>query len=168
MTIDKIRKDSPEKIRLGGVGKVLADRLETLTGVECRAVVLGHVVRGGTPTATDRNLATEYGASALDMALEGKFGRMVALQNNLITSVPLSSVGGKCRKVTVEHPWVQAALDITNGSAAGADASAAGLSAATAGRTPDSRAQRKESTPAKRRRETGSRREGSPMGPISS
>ena len=112
MTIDKIRKDSPEKIRLGGVGKVLADRLETLTGVECRAVVLGHVVRGGTPTATDRNLATEYGASALDMALEGKFGRMVALQNNLITSVPLSSVGGKCRKVTVEHPWVQAALDI--------------------------------------------------------
>jgi 6-phosphofructokinase 1 len=112
MTIDKIRNDSPEKIRLGGVGKVLADRLEALTGVECRAVVLGHVVRGGTPSATDRNLATLYGAAAMDMVLAGKFGRMVALHNNQITSVPLSMVGGKCRKVNPDHPWVKAAKNI--------------------------------------------------------
>jgi 6-phosphofructokinase 1 len=112
MTIDKIREDSPEKIRLGGVGKVLADQLESMMGVECRAVVLGHVVRGGTPTGTDRVLATLYGAAAMDMVLAGKFGRMVALRDGKITSVPLSAVGGKCRKVPLDHPWVKAGKDI--------------------------------------------------------
>lgn len=112
MVIDKIRNDSPEKIRLGGIGKALADRLETLTGVECRAVVLGHVVRGGAPVASDRNLATRYGAAALDMVVSGKFGRMVALKNNKITSIPLSSVGGRTRNVTWDHPWVVSAKSI--------------------------------------------------------
>jgi 6-phosphofructokinase 1 len=112
MVIDKIRNDSPEKIRLGGVGKVLADRLEALTGTECRAVVLGHVVRGGTPVASDRNLATRYGVGALDMVLAGKFGRMVALKNNQITSVPLASVGGRTRNVTMRDPWVLSAKSI--------------------------------------------------------
>jgi 6-phosphofructokinase 1 len=112
MVVDKILKDSPEKIRLGGVGKFLADRLEAMMGMECRNVVLGHVVRGGTPVPSDRNLATRYGVSALEMVVEGKFGRMVALKNNLITSVPLSSVGGRTRNVTPNHPLVLTAKSI--------------------------------------------------------
>jgi 6-phosphofructokinase 1 len=112
MVIDKIRNDSPEKIRLGGIGKFLADRLEASTGVECRTVVLGHVVRGGTPVASDRNLATRYGVEALEMVVDGKFGRMVALKNNVITSVPLSAVGGRTRNVTMNHPLVVAAKSI--------------------------------------------------------
>ena len=65
-----------------------------MTGYEARTVVLGHIQRGGTPTAHDRVLATRYGAKAYELAAEGSFGRMVALQGNEIGSVPLDEVQG--------------------------------------------------------------------------
>jgi 6-phosphofructokinase 1 len=80
--------------RLGGIGPLLAEELERLTGYETRAVVLGHVQRGGTPTAHDRVLATRYGAKAYEMAKAGEFGRMAALRGDKIASVPLSEVVG--------------------------------------------------------------------------
>ena len=80
--------------RLGGVGPALATELETLTGYETRTVVLGHIQRGGTPTARDRVLATRYGAKAYEMARDGEFGRMAALEGDEIISVPLSEVDG--------------------------------------------------------------------------
>jgi phosphofructokinase-like protein len=80
--------------RLGGIGPLLAHELERLTGYEARSVVLGHVQRGGTPTAHDRVLATRYGAKAFAMAKAGEFGRMAALRGDEITSVPLSEVDG--------------------------------------------------------------------------
>ena len=80
--------------RLGGIGAALGAELEERTGFETRVTVLGHVQRGGTPTSTDRILATRYGAKAYDMAKAGEFGRMVALQGAEVTSVPLSEVRG--------------------------------------------------------------------------
>jgi phosphofructokinase-like protein len=75
--------------RLGGIGTLLAEELEKRTGFESRAVVLGHVQRGGTPTAFDRVLATRFGVAAIDAVHEGAFGTMVALRGGEIVRVPL-------------------------------------------------------------------------------
>jgi 6-phosphofructokinase 1 len=75
--------------RLGGIGAALAVELETRTGYETRVTVLGHVQRGGTPTSTDRVLATLYGAQAYELAKAGEFGTMAALQGTQMTAVPL-------------------------------------------------------------------------------
>ena len=80
--------------KLGGIGPVLARELERLTGYEARSVVLGHIQRGGSPTARDRVLATRYGAKAYEMAKSGQFGRMAALHGDEITSVDISDVEG--------------------------------------------------------------------------
>jgi len=80
--------------RLGGVGPALAVELEALTGYETRTVTLGHIQRGGTPTAHDRVLATRFGAKAYEMAKERDFGRMAALRGDEIVSVALTDVEG--------------------------------------------------------------------------
>jgi len=84
-------KDSDEYgyPRLGGIGAALASELESRTGYESRVTVMGHVQRGGTPTSTDRVLATIYGAQAYEMAKAGEFGRMAAIHGTEMTSVPL-------------------------------------------------------------------------------
>jgi 6-phosphofructokinase 1 len=79
--------------RLGGIGAALAAELESRTGYETRVTVLGHVQRGGTPTSTDRILATRYGAHAYRLAREGKFGTMAALRGTAMVAVPLSEAG---------------------------------------------------------------------------
>ncbi|HET9677767.1 MAG TPA: ATP-dependent 6-phosphofructokinase [Solirubrobacterales bacterium] len=83
-------KDEYGYPRLGGIGAALAAELERLTGYETRVTVLGHVQRGGTPTSTDRVLATLYGSHAYEMAKAGEFGRMAAIHGTEMTSVPLS------------------------------------------------------------------------------
>jgi 6-phosphofructokinase 1 len=80
--------------RLGGIGVALASEIEARTGYETRVTTLGHVQRGGTPTATDRILATRYGIKAAELAEEGRFGEMTALHGHEMTSVPLSEVQG--------------------------------------------------------------------------
>jgi 6-phosphofructokinase 1 len=80
--------------RLGGIGVALAAEIEALTGYETRVTTLGHVQRGGTPTATDRVLATQYGVHAADLVMAGETGRMVALHGTEMTSVPLEAVDG--------------------------------------------------------------------------
>src|SRR5215207_9629258 len=80
--------------RLGGIGIALAREIEQRTGFETRVTTLGHVQRGGTPTATDRVLATRYGLKAVDLAIAGEFGRMAALQGTEMTSVSLTEVEG--------------------------------------------------------------------------
>jgi 6-phosphofructokinase 1 len=84
-------------VRLGGIGNSLAAEIESRTGFETRAVVLGHIQRGGSPTAFDRMLATRYGIGAIDLVHEGKFGRMVALKGNDITSVPIADAISRTR-----------------------------------------------------------------------
>jgi phosphofructokinase-like protein len=88
--------------RLGGVGYYLGREIEKCTGIETRVVVLGHLQRGGSPTAFDRVLATRFGIAAIDLVHEGRFGRMVALQGNKIVSVPLKDVIGKRKTVDLE------------------------------------------------------------------
>jgi ATP-dependent phosphofructokinase / diphosphate-dependent phosphofructokinase len=77
-------------VRLGGIGDQLAKAIEERTGFETRAIVLGHVQRGGTPTAFDRVLATRFGIAAIDAVHEGAFGSMVALRAGDIVRVPLA------------------------------------------------------------------------------
>jgi 6-phosphofructokinase 1 len=100
--VQDLGKDEFGHVRLGGIGNVLAREIEHRTGFETRAVVLGHIQRGGSPSAFDRVLANRYGIGALDLAHQGKFGCMVALRGNTIISVPLSEVLGKTRTVDEE------------------------------------------------------------------
>ncbi|UCC28625.1 MAG: ATP-dependent 6-phosphofructokinase [Candidatus Bathyarchaeota archaeon] len=85
--------------RLGGVGYYLGKEIEKCIDIETRVVVLGHVQRGGSPTAFDRILATRYGIAAIDLVNQGKFGVMVALKGNEMVSVPLKDVIGKRKTV---------------------------------------------------------------------
>jgi 6-phosphofructokinase 1 len=86
-------------VRLGGVGYYLGREIENRTGIETRVVMLGHLQRGGSPTAFDRILATRYGIAAIDLVNQGKLGLMVALKGNEIVSVPLKDVVGKRKTV---------------------------------------------------------------------
>ncbi len=88
--------------RLGGVGEFLAKEIEQRTGLESRFVVLGHLQRGGTPTAYDRVLATRFGVRAIEMVNEGKFGRMVALQGNKIVDISLEEATRELKTVDME------------------------------------------------------------------
>jgi 6-phosphofructokinase 1 len=89
-------------IHLGGVGYFLGKEIEKCLHIETRVVVLGHLQRGGSPTAFDRVLATRFGIAAIDLVHEGKFGYMVAIQGNKIVSVPLKDVVGKRKTVNLE------------------------------------------------------------------
>jgi phosphofructokinase-like protein len=89
-------------IRLGGVGYYLGKEIEKHMGIETRVVVLGHIQRGGSPTAFDRILATRYGIGAIDLVHARKFGHMVALKGNKIVSVPLKDVIGKRKTVDLK------------------------------------------------------------------
>ena len=90
MTLVSGEKDAFGHVRLGGIGDRLAHEIERRTGKEARAVVLGHIQRGGTPTAFDRWLATRFGLHAIDAVADGDFGTMVALRGTDIVRVPLS------------------------------------------------------------------------------
>lgn len=109
MVISRMVKNSPDAVRLGGVGSRLAAQLEGLLNMECRVTILGHLLRGGTPSAFDRLLATQLGVKAVHLAMNGEIGKMVSWHNNNATSVPLSTVAGKTRRVTADHPWVKTA-----------------------------------------------------------
>lgn len=89
-------------VRLGGIGTILAREIEHRTGFETRAVVLGHTQRGGSPSPFDRVLASRYGIGAIDLVHKGKWGQMVAVKGNKITSVPLTEALGSNRKVDDE------------------------------------------------------------------
>jgi 6-phosphofructokinase 1 len=90
-------------VRLGGIGQQLADEVERRTGKESRAVVLGHVQRGGTPTAFDRVLATRFGLAAIDAVQGGAYGQMVALRGTDIVRVPLAEATAELKTVPVER-----------------------------------------------------------------
>jgi phosphofructokinase-like protein len=84
----------------------LSKRINDITGLETRETVLGYIQRGGTPSPMDRVLATRYGAAAADMIAERDYGKMVALRDNKIESVPLDDVSGKLKLVEQDNPLV--------------------------------------------------------------
>ena len=92
--------------RLGGIGRVVADELKALTGFESRVTVLGHVQRGGTPTARDRFLATRLGLKAAELATSSAWGRMAAVRGNEIVDVSLEEATGARRPVPTS--WIDA------------------------------------------------------------
>ena len=103
------KNDHNFPVRLGGVSQQLMADISEVTGLECRTTILGHVQRGGTPTAFDRTLATQFGYEALRLLLAGKSGRMAAMRKGKISSVPLESVAGKQRTIEPDDPLVAAA-----------------------------------------------------------
>ncbi len=107
--IHKRIETSVDPVRLGGVGFVLGDELERLTGQEARCVVLGHLQRGGSPTPSDRVLATQLGAEAVRLIARGEFGRMVAVRGGKISSVSLDEPAKGQRLVPLDHPLITAA-----------------------------------------------------------
>jgi len=110
--IQKIVKKSTDPIRLGGVGNIIASEIEKRTGIEARVTILGHLQRGGPPTAFDRILATQFGTEAIKLCQEKKFGFMVALKNNKITTACLNAMKGGPRKVPNNHPFIKMARSV--------------------------------------------------------
>jgi 6-phosphofructokinase 1 len=107
MVLQSGEVDAFGHVRLGGIGTLLAEEIEKRTGFETRVTVLGHVQRGGTPTAFDRVLATRFGVSAIDAVHDGAFGQMVALQAGSIVRVPLAEAVGELK--TVDRELVEVA-----------------------------------------------------------
>ncbi|KJZ83138.1 hypothetical protein ClosIBUN13A_CONTIG143g02157 [Clostridium sp. IBUN13A] len=111
--VAKIVEDSPDPIRLGGIGNKLAEDLEKLVKErEVRCTVLGHIQRGGTTCTFDRILSTRYGVGAVELINEGKFGSMVCLKGNEITYDSLENVIGNNKKVDPEGELVTVAKKI--------------------------------------------------------
>ncbi len=98
--------------RLGGVGEWLARRIHAECGYEARALVLGHLQRGGSPSAFDRILATQYGVAAVGCVAEGTFGVIVGLRGDRIQTVPMADVVGRQTLVAPDHPLVKTGRDL--------------------------------------------------------
>jgi 6-phosphofructokinase 1 len=87
----------------------LARRLQEITGLEARVTALGHLQRGGTPTATDRLLATRLGTTCAELIQENESGVMVAIKRHKCKPVSLKKVAGRLKTVRSNHPWVRSA-----------------------------------------------------------
>ncbi|HLL83362.1 MAG TPA: ATP-dependent 6-phosphofructokinase [Longimicrobium sp.] len=98
--------------RYGGIADRLAAELEALTGKEARTLTLGHIQRGGSPTAFDRNLALRFGAAAVRCIRDGRLGTMVALQGQNVTSVPLAEAISELKRVTMDMDLVMSARQL--------------------------------------------------------
>ena len=107
---DQGEEGAPASGRLPeSAGRFLARTLEAMTGIETRETILGYIQRGGSPSPTDRILATRYGTAAADLIATGQYGRMVTLKGSDISSLPLSEVAGKLKLVTPLDPLILAA-----------------------------------------------------------
>ena len=102
LIIQETKTDEFGHVRLGGISQVLAKEIEKRTKFETRFVVLGHIQRGGSPTAHDRVLATRYGVFATEMVHRSEFGKMAALQGKEIVAVPLAEATSKSKTVDME------------------------------------------------------------------
>jgi 6-phosphofructokinase 1 len=99
---EKEKTDDFDHIRLGGIGNIIGHKLEELTNIDTRVTILGHVQRGGTPTASDRVLATRFGVKAVDMVVAGDRGKMASLRGTDIVPVSLEEVIKGRKSVSME------------------------------------------------------------------
>ncbi|OIO38183.1 MAG: 6-phosphofructokinase [Candidatus Omnitrophica bacterium CG1_02_46_14] len=102
VTLEK-KLDQFGHVRLGGIGELLAHKIEEKTGFETRVTVLGHIQRGGTASAFDRVLGTRFGVKAVELVKNGKFGQMVALKGNDIVNIPIEVAVGTLKTVGPEQ-----------------------------------------------------------------
>ena len=110
--VNRVDPTSPDPVRLGGIGQVIANEIEIRTGIETRDIKLGHVQRGGTPVPADRVLATEFGYKALELLTTGERSRLVVMKGRTVTHIALEEADGKQRLVPVDHPLIMAARNI--------------------------------------------------------
>jgi len=104
--------DSPDPLRLGGIGEVVADEIKRSCGVQTRVSVLGHIQRGGEPTAFDRVLATEFGVHAAHLVAERRTGLLVSYRSGGVRSVDLETAARGQRLVPPDHPLVDVARSL--------------------------------------------------------
>jgi phosphofructokinase-like protein len=109
LVIERRVKGSTDPIRLGGVSYRIAEQIEKATNLETRVIILGHLLRGGKPTPSDRTLATQFGKQAVDLVMRRKFGYMASLQCGNVTSVPIQAGIASLKKVLPDLPLIQAA-----------------------------------------------------------
>ena len=102
MVLQEQKLDSFGHVRLGGIGEILAHEIENKTGYETRVSVLGHIQRGGSPTAFDRVLGTRFGVKAVELVKDNKFGRMVSLTGNKIVDVSLDEAVSSLKTVDMD------------------------------------------------------------------
>jgi 6-phosphofructokinase 1 len=107
-----VEKEVGKVERLGGVGALVTEQLQRLTGKEARCVVLGHLLRGGSPTSQDRLLALRFGAAAVRALVAGKFGKMVALDPPDVRYVPLAEATRRMKLVPLDGDLVATARDL--------------------------------------------------------
>jgi 6-phosphofructokinase 1 len=112
LTVREINKFSTDPIRLGGIANVLKLQLEQKMEAEIRATNLGHIQRGGSPTAFDRIFATSLGSYAASLVANKQFGTVVVLKNNKLGSTSLKNVANKSRLVTIQDPALASALSM--------------------------------------------------------
>lgn len=103
---------STDPVRLGGIGREVADQLKERISSEVRTTILGHMQRGGTPTASDRNLATIFGTQAGSLVASETYGVMVAIQDGSFRTVPLAEVANNIRSVPLDDPLIAAARSV--------------------------------------------------------
>lgn len=111
-TVSRRVEGSPDPIRLGGVGHVLARQIELCSRIESRVTVLGHLQRGGSPVAFDRILATRFGAEACGLLSRGEFGLMVGLHGSAIRPVPIEKAVRRLKRVPRNHEIVRVARSL--------------------------------------------------------
>jgi len=112
LTVKRRVADSSDPIRLGGIANKLGRDIEEQTGLETRATVLGHLQRGGSPTAFDRLLATRFGAKAVELAMAGRFNTMASLRGSDICAVPLSEAVNKIKTVPPDAELIRVARSV--------------------------------------------------------
>jgi len=112
MVIERHVAGSPDPVRLGGVGRLVAGTVEQQTGIEARGTDLGYVQRGGSPCAFDRVFATSLGYQAARLVAEGRWNRMASWQHGRVTDVPLDEVAGKSRNVPPDDPLLAVARSV--------------------------------------------------------
>jgi ATP-dependent phosphofructokinase / diphosphate-dependent phosphofructokinase len=100
--VQDLKKDAFGHVRLGGIGNLLAAEIEKRTGFETRATILGHIQRGGSPTAADRVLGSRYGVFAYDLVKQGRWGKMAALRGNEIVEADLQDATKELKTVDLE------------------------------------------------------------------
>lgn len=112
VVIQEKDKKRTDPIRLGGIGHLVGKKIEEMTGLETRVTILGHLQRGGSPTPFDRILATRFGTHAIEVAAKKKFGQMVALKGDKITSIQIKEAIRKKKLVPVDCQMIRSAVRV--------------------------------------------------------
>jgi len=112
VVIQRIVRESPDPVRLGGIGFVLGKQIESVTELETRTVIMGHLLRGGSPTSFDRILATQFGTKVIDLIEKEKFGYMVGIKEGSLVEVPLEEVARGIKNVPLNHSLIRSARSI--------------------------------------------------------